>query len=268
MPPRNNTQHTDSPVFFTGLAVRRLGAALRGLGGISLALCLARGTPLAIQSTVSLPPEGRLSARPSEINPGDASVLQWDVTNANSIVIAGLGGVSSNGRMTVHPETTATYTLIAENAAGVTASSATVVVGGARSTAVPIDESRFRYPLTTIVEADKIPPFVDYAFKVLQDQLKYSLPGVLQRGSESVLITSVALRPDLISPSERGIGARQSAMQVSIAQGQTPGTVLVTLRALVEYRRRVETNFRPEPNQQFYRDLLTDLRSRLEVYKR
>ena len=65
----------------------------------------------------------------STITPGQEATLHWDVAGASSVSISpGIGTVSSNGSRKVSPETTATYTLIANNMSGSVRKSVTITV--------------------------------------------------------------------------------------------------------------------------------------------
>jgi hypothetical protein len=78
----------------------------------------------------------RFSATPSSITAGHSSTLAWNVTNATSVGISGVGsGLNPTGTATVSPTMTTTYTLTASGAGGqsVTAS-VTVTVTPAAAT--------------------------------------------------------------------------------------------------------------------------------------
>ena len=60
--------------------------------------------PVVIQSFV---------ADPVIIKKGEASILRWDVSGANNVILEGIGDVSLQGSMAVMPNKTTTYTLTA-----------------------------------------------------------------------------------------------------------------------------------------------------------
>jgi hypothetical protein len=61
----------------------------------------------------------RFSATPSSITSGKSSTLAWNVTNATSVTISGVGsGLNAAGTATVSPTATTTYTLTASGAGG------------------------------------------------------------------------------------------------------------------------------------------------------
>ncbi|HYM11616.1 MAG TPA: OmpA family protein [Bryobacterales bacterium] len=84
-------------------------------------------------ATVTVGPTGvprivRFAATPPEILPGEQSTLNWEVENASSITISGLGTVQATGTSAVSPATTTTYTLTATNAQGSVTATAVVSV--------------------------------------------------------------------------------------------------------------------------------------------
>ncbi|MEJ2740390.1 MAG: FHA domain-containing protein [Dehalococcoidia bacterium] len=73
-------------------------------------------------------------ASPSNIDPGNFSVLEWSVSGANEISIDhGIGGVNQTGSAEVSPGTTETYTITASNNAGSVTREITITVTGSSS---------------------------------------------------------------------------------------------------------------------------------------
>lgn len=71
----------------------------------------------------------RFTATPAVINAGQSSVLQWQVLNADTVDISGIGRVDPRGGTTsVSPTDTTTYRLTARNAKGEVNETATVTV--------------------------------------------------------------------------------------------------------------------------------------------
>jgi hypothetical protein len=68
------------------------------------------------------------NANPSAIAPGQSSTLSWQVVNATSVTLSGVGTVQPVSSMAVSPTVTTTYTLTASNATGSTSANAVVVV--------------------------------------------------------------------------------------------------------------------------------------------
>jgi peptidoglycan-associated lipoprotein len=80
------------------------------------------------------------NAEPSTIDKGQGSSLRWSVANGTNITIdQGIGQVSPNGRRTVYPADTTTYTLSAANSAGEsTTATVTVTVNTPPATPAPV----------------------------------------------------------------------------------------------------------------------------------
>ncbi|MCS7026602.1 MAG: OmpA family protein [Bryobacteraceae bacterium] len=70
----------------------------------------------------------RFSAAPVEIVAGEQATLVWQVENAETVTITGLGQVAFSGTANVTPATTTTYTLVARNASGEVSAETTVTV--------------------------------------------------------------------------------------------------------------------------------------------
>jgi len=58
------------------------------------------------------------SANPTSVDPGQASTLTWETTNASSVSIDGIGAVAVNGTQQVTPTTTTSYHIVATGAGG------------------------------------------------------------------------------------------------------------------------------------------------------
>ena len=87
-----------------------------------------RGTFTTLSVTTSEPiPTAGLSASPTSILSGQLSTLSWTTTNANVVTLNGTS-VPASGSLVVYPQSSTTYTLTAQNAAGSVTSSAAVTV--------------------------------------------------------------------------------------------------------------------------------------------
>lgn len=71
------------------------------------------------------------AANPMTITSGQSSTLTWNVENADTVQISGIGTVASQGTQSVSPTATTVYTLTATNRGGTSQSSATVTVNPA-----------------------------------------------------------------------------------------------------------------------------------------
>jgi len=77
----------------------------------------------------SVPSINFFNANPSSISLGSSAVLNWDVSNATSVMIdQGIGIVKNAGYVTVSPIATTTYMLVAANASGAVNRSVTISV--------------------------------------------------------------------------------------------------------------------------------------------
>jgi cytochrome c oxidase assembly protein Cox11 len=70
----------------------------------------------------------RFAATPVEILPGEQASLVWQVENASTVTITGIGNVNLTGTSTVSPADTTTYTITATNQFGQVSATATVTV--------------------------------------------------------------------------------------------------------------------------------------------
>lgn len=67
-------------------------------------------------------------ATPATIDFGGISNLSWNVLDADSVEISGIGPVDANGVLFLSPEATTTYTLTSTNASGTTTAEVTITV--------------------------------------------------------------------------------------------------------------------------------------------
>ncbi|MFZ0589649.1 MAG: OmpA family protein [Bryobacteraceae bacterium] len=126
---------------------RRATVALAAVMLVALTAC---GKKKVAQTTPPPPPPpgpaaekpviNFFNAEPSTIEKGQGSSLRWSVSNATNITIdQGIGQVSPNGRRTVYPADTTTYTLSAANGQGEsTTATVTVTVSTPPTTAAPV----------------------------------------------------------------------------------------------------------------------------------
>jgi len=105
---------------------------------ISIALLIVASlivAGIALQGEISkwfaAPVVTSFDASSSTITSGQEATLQWDVTGASSVTISpGIGTVASSGTRVVSPETTTTYTLVADKMTGSARKSITITVTG------------------------------------------------------------------------------------------------------------------------------------------
>ena len=84
-------------------------------------------------------PTATLAANPSVINQGQSSQLTWKTSNAETILIEGVGVVTSSGSRSVTPADSTTYTLMAKGPGGTREATVRVTVNPliAKKTSLP-----------------------------------------------------------------------------------------------------------------------------------
>jgi peptidoglycan-associated lipoprotein len=80
-------------------------------------------------------PTATLAANPSVIQQGQSTELTWNTSNADNVVIDGLGTVQASGSRTITPDNSITYTLTAKGPGGSQDASARVTVNPAAAAA-------------------------------------------------------------------------------------------------------------------------------------
>jgi RHS repeat-associated protein len=113
------------PVFVASVNLRAtnvIGLTLIGAPGAAL------GIEVRAKSVVNLP-QATFSATPESIALGQASMLQWTSTDAESLSITpDIGDVAASGSQSISPQATTTYTLTAAGPGGTVTRTATVTV--------------------------------------------------------------------------------------------------------------------------------------------
>jgi len=121
---QDNDQQQDSD---TGPGLLQLIQVYKGtIVKISISVVIVAafaGAAIAMWGEISrpfvAPVVSSFDASASTITPGQEATLHWDVAGASSVSISpGIGTVSSNGSRKISPESTATYTLVANNMSG------------------------------------------------------------------------------------------------------------------------------------------------------
>lgn len=110
-----------------------------------------------VGGATSAPTVNSFTASQMSVSPGDDVMLTWDVDDASSIEILGMGFVSGN-LVTVNPEVTTTYTLTATNNVGLMTSDVTVTVipflGDVADTRFQPDRGFYETPQNVVISTD------------------------------------------------------------------------------------------------------------------
>ncbi|HEX6545770.1 MAG TPA: OmpA family protein [Bryobacteraceae bacterium] len=192
---------------------RRVSWALAAVMLVALTAC---GKKKVAQTTPPPPPPPApaaekptinfFNAEPSTIDKGQGSSLRWSVTNATNISIdQGIGQVSPNGRRTVYPADTTTYTLTAANSGGEsTTATVTVTINAPPATpaAVPAPPQSAAEMLAGQVK--------DVYFDYDKDDLREDQQATLQ-GDATALKQIFAAHPDFTVVIEGNCDERGSA---------------------------------------------------------
>jgi hypothetical protein len=165
----------------------------------------------------------RFSATPSQIAAGQSSTLAWNVTNATSVSISGVGsGLNAQGTATVSPTQTTTYNLTATGPGGqsITAS-VTVTVGASkpaivRFTAAPTNINQGQSSLLswTTTGASTV-------------TINNGVGTVPANGSKSVS-PSTTTTYTLTATGADGVTAVTAAVTVTVGGGAVPGILSFT----------------------------------------
>jgi peptidoglycan-associated lipoprotein len=182
-------------------------AAVMTLGGC--AKKVAKVTPPPPPASAP-PPTVTLAANPSAVQPGQSSTLTWQTSNANEVMIAGLGTLPASGSRAVTPGETTTYTLVAKGAGGTNEASASVSVNAPVTSvaAPPTDEELFRKNVKDVffdydkfaIRADEVPVVQnDEVFLAQHPAVKVLVEGHCDdRGSEEYNIALGANRAESV----------------------------------------------------------------------
>jgi hypothetical protein len=198
----------------------------------------------------------RFTVAPRSITAGDSVVVSWKVAASDSVFISDLGMVAGAGRATIYPTSSRTVYLVGRGVPpGQIVRAADLTVGtGARGNDLPADGAFVVAQSFSIAgrDASQILGDVD---RVLQRTLSYPAPDWVRRPTGIWRITTATReRPDMVLRSERTIGLRRVAYRVEVNEGpDRSGAYHCTIASVVQYRKRIERDFRPEPSDTLYR---------------
>ena len=181
---------------------------------LGLAACKKKATPVTVPPPPPPQPQVQeqkpvinfFNAEPSSVEKGQAASLRWSVTNATNITLdQGIGAVSPNGRRSVYPSETTTYTLTAANTAGESTTGTTTV-----TVSVPPPVSA-PPPQPAASAADMLSTMVkDIYFDYDKDDIRDDQQPVLQSDA-SALKQILTAHPEFVISVEGNCDERGSA---------------------------------------------------------
>jgi hypothetical protein len=176
-------------------------------------------TTITVNPQAAPPVVNTFNATPSFINPGQTTVLTWNVSGATSVRIDPIpGNVAASGSQSISPGNTTTYILTADNPSGVITNTTTVSVSSYPTYSTGYGGSYPSYPVYPYSSYGNMPVIVTFSID----------PPVIAPGESTVLRWDVA-----------------GANYVSISPGPGPvagsGALLIT-PAYTTYYTLVATN--------------------------
>jgi peptidoglycan-associated lipoprotein len=117
----------------TKIMMRRSATLVVTLGAIMfLGACAKKAAPPPPPPPPApMAPTASLSANPNTLDPGQATTLTWQTTNATDVSIDGVGPVNPSGSRQVTPVESTTYHLVAKGSGGTQDATARVTVNAA-----------------------------------------------------------------------------------------------------------------------------------------
>ncbi len=165
---------------------------------------------------------------------------------------------------------TTSFVAIKEAGASVHVESFTATVEGARGSEECIFPSeKFRPVVNGVITVHSFVKLWQGIHDLLQNGMHYN--GVYQtplKDNRVSIVTQCVERDYLLASDDRGIRARRVAVAVEIqVADHTPATAAYAIKAVVQYRRRAEQQWRDEGNLDFYRDEADRVRDRLAALR-
>jgi hypothetical protein len=233
-------------------------------------------------------PDIKLHIEPPSIKAGRTATLSWNVPGVQSIYILGVGEVSNKGSVSVSPGQDTTYTLLLERDSGISSDSVDLKVEDAvrgEDTCVP-DPGAFRYPKLFTLTGTPAITFLATLHNLLQNEMGFTVSESQTPPLQPhfVFKTGCSIRSDLVSVDEKQIGARRLAYRIDIsatvgdpigtssnaasykttvaANSQSP-LLTYTISSYIQYRRKIESTWRLDQNEDLYNKATSTLHSRL-----
>ena len=190
--------------------------------------------------TVPAPRIISFTANPSTITVGQSSTLTWNVENAETVDISGIGTVAAQGSQPVSPNTTVTFVITARNRAGVAQANAPITVNPAPVQPPPTDPAPtlaacMASPATSAAPGN--PVTISYtAANATAVQFAPAVAGATVAGPVTVSPTATTT----YTITALGSGNRQAtcSVTVTVTPAPEPPTAIITEGAMIETLQR------------------------------
>ena len=221
----------------------------------------------AVPATAQSPSSGRptIRADKSEIMVGEEASIEWSTSErVAGVYITGLGLVPPMGRERVRPLHTTTYILVTNEAHEAARPAVTIAVSGLRGAdEFPRDDDQqFSYPLRVTSPAVGLTDLVARVEAVLQNDFGFSVRALTLR-NEMRFVTTRGIRPDLLKGASGRPMVQRLAYRVDIEPPRNDDPIVLTITTLIEFRRRAELTWYPDPDERLHRQASDALRAKL-----
>lgn len=222
---------------------------------------------LFLVSTLAQADATRFSVIPTSVQAGEEVTLDWQATGAASVFISQVGVVRAEGKTTLRLIEPAVLGLIVDQGDRLEVKTVKVDVRGARGES-HVDPASFKNPMTHKIKGVDAARLLESLYKILQDDMKYSIEMLQAPEGRVVLITNSKNQPSLIKPEERKIRYRRVAYMVDIEKSSDNSTTY-TIRALVEYQRMIEKTWRRQDpdGSDMYRQVIESVGNRIKAIR-
>jgi len=212
------------------------------------------------------PLDVRIDIEPDTIMVGQSARLDWEASAADRIYLAYYGLAPLVGALTVSPERTTVYTIVAEKNGTTFSEAVTLLVEDGPGGAGLPPENIFQYSQNFPFLMPSLVRFLGHVRKVLQEEYGFQLEEFKDRRTgHYVFYGPPTTQADLVQKSERRIGARRLTLMIKVFPLPDQSRKWsYTVNALIEYRRRIERTWRIEQNQAIYQQEIEKLNALLQ----
>jgi hypothetical protein len=181
----------------------------------------------------------------SKINYGESCTLTWS-SAANEAYIVGVGKVEGSGSVQVAPAVPTDYVLVVNTGRRIEYTTLHIDVAGLKGNEEYPDQDKFQPGLREERKAS-YSDFLNKVTTTLQNNpFAYHVRGSYLPPDRFILIyTNWVVQQKLILPTDKGVRQRQVAYAVHVNE-PTNGTVAFDVRALVQYQRMGESEWRDD----------------------